>query len=115
MKQPKAQNVSSNRVEWIVGLISSIAFITADQFIGIGASIKVLGVTCISVGLVWFFKRHIPVGIEGRAPIAEVGSIGAKVAGIALCIVGVLMCLFSTHVACIFGWAQDQECSSVKW
>lgn len=98
-----------------------IAAIAAYFLGGASATMTVFGVGCIVVGLVWFFKGCIPVGIEGRKPVAELTGISAKIAGVALCIFGVLMCLYPIHTVCLFGWVdvqdqdQDQVCLSVKW
>ena len=114
MRASGAEGSVVNKFEWWAGLILFVAFIAADQFIGIGAAVKVLGVGCICVGVFWFFRRRVPVGIEGKRPAAEIGGKSAKLAGTVLFLIGVLLCLYSTQAACVLGWAHDRECANVK-
>jgi predicted ABC-type sugar transport system permease subunit len=70
----------------------------------------VLGIASICVGIVWFWRRRIPFGIEARAPAGEIRGYAARLGGIAICVVGLLMIVYSVQVACSVGWAQDSEC-----
>jgi hypothetical protein len=96
--------------EWYAGAVVFIAFIAAHLMFGAKTAVKVLGVACVATGLLWMFRRSIPVGIEGRAPSFYLGGWGAILAGLAMLAVGVVMLTYSAVAVCLLGWGSAAEC-----
>ena len=97
-------------LERIGGIIFFISFVVAYFMFGANAAVKILGVAAVCVGVVWFLRQRVPFGIEGKAPIGEMRGYIARIAGIAILIIGLLMFTYSVQVACSIGWAEDSEC-----
>ena len=100
----------SHFFERIGGIIFFIYFVVAYLIFGANAAIKILGVAAVCVGGVWFLRRRVPFGIEGEAPTGEMRGYIARIAGITMLIIGLLMLTYSVQVACSIGWAEDSEC-----
>lgn len=99
-----------HRFGWFTGAVVFITFIAAHLMFGAKTAVKVLGVTCVATGLLWMFRRSIPVGIEGRAPSFYLEGWGAIFAGLAILAVGVLMLVYSAVAVCLLGWGSAADC-----
>ena len=99
-----------HRFEWYGGVIAFIAFIGVHLLFDAKAAVKVAGVACLATGMLWMFRRSVPVGIEGRAPSFYLGGWTAVLAGLAIAAVGVGLLAFSALAACLLGWAPAGEC-----
>ena len=98
------------RLEWYAGAVFFIAFVGAHLIFGAKAAVKVIGLACVATGVLWMFRRSVPVGIEGRAPSFYLGGITAFLAGLVMAVVGVCLLAYSGLAACLLGWASDGEC-----
>jgi len=54
---------------------------------------QVWGFGLVAVGVYWFIRRHVPIGIEGRPPSFHVKGKWAVVLGIAAIILGLVVAL----------------------
>ena len=109
MRENGARN-NTILMERVGGIIFFISFVAAYFVAGASAAVKVLGVAAIFVGLVWFLRRRVPFGVEGEAPIGEIRGYVARIMGVAMLIVGLLLFAYSIQVACSVGWAEEGEC-----
>jgi hypothetical protein len=98
------------RMEWFAGAIVFIAFIGAHLLINASAAVKVAGGACVITGILWMFRRAVPLGVEGRAPSAYLGGWAAFLAGLAMVIIGGGLLAYSGLAACVLGWASAGEC-----
>ena len=98
------------RIEWYAGAIFFISFIGVHLMFGAKAAVRVAGVACVATGVLWMFRRSVPVGIEGRAPSFYLGGWAAVLAGLAIGVVGVGLLTYSALAACLLGWALAGEC-----
>lgn len=103
-----ARNIDG--MEGFVGWITFIALIGADLLISAKASIRVAGVACVVTGILWMFRRSVPVGIEDRQPSFYLKGWTAFFAGLFMAIVGVGFLAYSARIACVLGWAAVSEC-----
>lgn len=99
-----------HRVEWYAGASVFVAFIAAHFMFGAKAAVKVLGVACVATGLLWIFRRSVPVGVEGQAPSFYLRGWGAIFAGLAMLAVGVLLLSYSAVAVCLLDWGSAGEC-----
>ncbi|WP_232077312.1 hypothetical protein [Variovorax sp. PBL-E5] len=109
----KEQAVSSKKryqLEWYTGAMFFVTFIGAHLIFGAKTAVKVAGVACVATGILWMFRRTVPVGVEGRAPSFYLGGWAAVVVGVAIAIVGVCLLAYSGLAACLLGWAPAGEC-----
>jgi hypothetical protein len=95
----------------LAGLAFFAAFIAAHFLFGIAAAVKVLGVTCIATGALWFIGRSVPVDVEARPPSFFLRGWVAIFAGLAMASLGIGLVLYSHQSACVLGWAIAAECS----
>lgn len=51
----------------------------------------IFGLGLIAVGVVWIFKREVPIGIEGRAPSFHARGIWAICLGVAAIVLGLIV------------------------
>ncbi len=99
-----------HRLEWYVGAAFFIAFVGAHLMFSAKAAVKVIGLACVATGILWMYRRSVPVGIEGRAPSFYLGGITALLAGLVMAVVGICLLAYSGLAACLLGWALDGEC-----
>lgn len=99
-----------HRTEWFAGAIVFLAFIAAHFMFGTRAAVKVLGLACVVTGVLWIFRRAVPVGIEGRAPSFYLRGWAARLAGLAIAALGVGLLTYSALAVCLLGWGADDEC-----
>lgn len=103
--------VSRKNFEWVAGLFIFIAFIAAQFIFGVSAAVKVLGIASVITGLVWFVRRSVPVGIESRPPSFYVHGWPARISGVAMIVLGIVLFLYSSEAACLLGWTNGKDCS----
>lgn len=97
-------------LEWAVELAFFLAFIAADFLFGIAMAVKVLGVATIVTGLMWVYRRNLPIGIEGRPPSYFLRGVPAVLSGIAMIVIGILLVWHSVQASCLLGWASAKVC-----
>jgi hypothetical protein len=78
-----------HRIEWCTSIIIFIAFVGADLLLSAKAAVRVAGVACIAAGVLWIFRRSVPIGIEGRPPSYYLSGWIAIFAGLAIAAVGI--------------------------
>lgn len=53
--------------------------------------IKLLGIVMLVIGIVWIYRRQIPVGIEGRHPAFYIKGRWAILMGIIAILLGIIL------------------------
>ena len=96
--------------EKIAGYVGLAMVVGADQFFGITAAIRVAGICCMASGVHWMTMRSIPVGWEGQPPTRLMTGSAAIASGLAMLVVGVVLVVFSSEVACFLGWQEMSRC-----
>lgn len=76
---------------------------TVERFIGF-----VFFAAFVAAG--WMLKISVGVGIEGREPSLLLTGTAARLAGLLILALGMLMRFQSARVACVLGWWADPLC-----
>jgi hypothetical protein len=99
-----------NRLLTIAGPVLFVSAIAAHWLFGASATVRVVAIGLVLVGVNALLVREVPVGWEGRPPSFHLRGLGAVLLGVAAIIAGIAALVFASGAACAIGWSTD--CSS---